>query len=281
MAGLGPGDRWEAIGNTPTMSDMPAATLYHRWLGWHALELRRAGTVLVLGLLVALALMVFVTWRLALVGGWHAAALAFLLTAWSIIGRADSSRCSGWPPARPPTWAASSTVLLKGQRSQPRGREVSRCVGRDGAPARRQVLLTAWPCSRSCCRGPSPIPSTCCATPTALRCRGTGAWPSATRLSRTPDYRDFAYVAFTIGMTYQVSDTALRHPRPPTHRTRPRAALLPVRRGHRGRFGEPDLRARSLTPPDPAALHPTAATPVPAEPAGDEESGAATRARYR
>jgi uncharacterized membrane protein len=25
-----------------------------------------------------------------------------------------------------------------------------------------------------------------------------------------PDYRDFAYVAFTIGMTYQVSDTDLR-----------------------------------------------------------------------
>jgi uncharacterized membrane protein len=27
-----------------------------------------------------------------------------------------------------------------------------------------------------------------------------------------PGYRDFAYVAFTIGMTYQVSDTALRDP---------------------------------------------------------------------
>jgi uncharacterized membrane protein len=26
---------------------------------------------------------------------------------------------------------------------------------------------------------------------------------------RQPDYRDFLYVAFTIGMTYQVSDTAL------------------------------------------------------------------------
>ena len=28
-----------------------------------------------------------------------------------------------------------------------------------------------------------------------------------------PGYRDFAYVAFTIGMTYQVSDTTLRDPR--------------------------------------------------------------------
>ena len=28
-----------------------------------------------------------------------------------------------------------------------------------------------------------------------------------------PGYRDFAYVAFTIGMCYQVSDTTLRHTR--------------------------------------------------------------------
>jgi uncharacterized membrane protein len=28
-----------------------------------------------------------------------------------------------------------------------------------------------------------------------------------------PTYRDFAYVAFTIGMTYQVSDTTVRNPR--------------------------------------------------------------------
>jgi uncharacterized membrane protein len=28
-----------------------------------------------------------------------------------------------------------------------------------------------------------------------------------------PDYRDFAYVAFTVGMTYQVSDTDIQSPR--------------------------------------------------------------------
>ena len=31
---------------------------------------------------------------------------------------------------------------------------------------------------------------------------------------KEPDYRDFAYLAFTIGMTYQVSDTNLRTHRP-------------------------------------------------------------------
>ena len=36
---------------------------------------------------------------------------------------------------------------------------------------------------------------------------GTNRW------SRVSGYREFAYVAFTIGMTYQVSDTTLRDPR--------------------------------------------------------------------
>jgi uncharacterized membrane protein len=39
-----------------------------------------------------------------------------------------------------------------------------------------------------------------------------------------PDYRDFAYVAFTIGMTYQVADTTLRDRR--VRRTVLRHALI-------------------------------------------------------
>jgi uncharacterized membrane protein len=39
----------------------------------------------------------------------------------------------------------------------------------------------------------------------------------STDTATPPSYRDFAYVAFTVGMTYQVSDTALRNPQ--TRRT--------------------------------------------------------------
>ena len=48
-----------------------------------------------------------------------------------------------------------------------------------------------------------------------------------------PSYRDFAYVAFTIGMTYQVSDTSLRDPDPQdgARSCRPR---LRLRRRHCG-----------------------------------------------
>ena len=68
--------------NTQTMTGVPAPTLYHRWLGWHALAMRRALTVLSAGLIVAAVLLPFVTWGLALAGGWDAAALTFLLTTW-------------------------------------------------------------------------------------------------------------------------------------------------------------------------------------------------------
>ena len=66
-----------------------------------------------------------------------------------------------------------------------------------------------------------------------------------------PGYRDFAYVAFTIGMTYQVSDTTLRDPQ--IRRTVLAHAILSyrVRRRHRRRLGQPHLRAVPVTPPDP------------------------------
>ena len=83
--------RRQAVGNTQTMTGVPAPTLYHRWLGWHAPAMRRAITVLIAGLIVAVVLLPFVTWGLALAAGWDAAALTFLLAAWPIIIRADSS----------------------------------------------------------------------------------------------------------------------------------------------------------------------------------------------
>src|SRR5690242_8835567 len=76
------------------MTGVPARTPYHRWLGWHAPAMRRAVTVLVAGLVVALALLPFTTWGLTLVAGWDAAAITFLLAIWPVIIRADSSRAA-------------------------------------------------------------------------------------------------------------------------------------------------------------------------------------------
>jgi uncharacterized membrane protein len=51
--------------------------------------------------------------------------------------------------------------------------------------------------------------------------------------SGEPDYRDFAYLALTIGMTYQVSDTNLTTRGRPADGDAARAARVPVRFRHR------------------------------------------------
>src|SRR5437879_1487074 len=93
------------------MTGVPPPTLYHRWLGWHAPAMRRAITVLIAGLIVAVVLLSFITWGLALVGGWNATALTFLLTTWSIIIRADSSRAPQLAAREDQTEGSPASVL--------------------------------------------------------------------------------------------------------------------------------------------------------------------------
>ena len=64
-----------------------------------------------------------------------------------------------------------------------------------------------------------------------------------------PGYRDFAYLAFTIGMTYQVSDTTLRDPQ--IRRTVLAHAILSYLFGVVivAGLGQPHLRTVPLTPP--------------------------------
>jgi hypothetical protein len=73
------------------MTSIPNPTRYHRWLGWHAPALRRTVIVGSIGLLVAVGLLWFMPWGMAVVAGWDAAAFAFLITVWPTIVRANSS----------------------------------------------------------------------------------------------------------------------------------------------------------------------------------------------
>jgi uncharacterized membrane protein len=200
----------DAIGKTPTMTSVPPPTLYHRWVGWHANSMRRAAAAAAIGLLVTLVLLRVVTWGLAVVLGWDAAALAFLMTVWPIILRADGfhsqqlatreDETSG--PARVLLIGASATSLLGD------GFALS-LAGRDSG-ARRLLLIgvavltvvLSW---------------TVVNTVYTLRYADLDYRSRAASIAfdehdgqERPTYRDFAYVAFTIGMTYQVSDTTLR-----------------------------------------------------------------------
>ena len=200
-------------GETPAMSGMPPETLYHRWVGWHALALRRALIVTSIGLIVALALLWFVPWELAVLGGWNAAALTFLVAVWPMIIRANGADVERLA-TREDENRGSATVLLVGANvASLLGVGFTLSLAGRGSGAERVLLVgiamltvvLSW---------------TMVNTVFTLRyahlyygspTQGVAFGGSAVRQGR--DYRDFAYVAFTIGMTYQVSDTDVRDSR--------------------------------------------------------------------
>jgi uncharacterized membrane protein len=199
-----------AIGNTRTMTTVPPPTLYHRWVGWHAHAMRRAAVVASIGLVVTLVLLRFVTWGLAVVLGWDAAALAFLMSIWPIIVRADGPHAEQLATREDET-SGSARVLLVGASAASLlgvGFALS-LAGREGG-ARRVLLIgvavltvvLSWTVVNTV--------YTLRYADLHYRSRAAGIAFGEEAGRERPTYRDFAYVAFTIGMTYQVSDTTVR-----------------------------------------------------------------------
>jgi uncharacterized membrane protein len=196
------------------MTTVPPPTLYQRWLGWHASADRKVAVVAAIGLIVTLVLLLFVTWGIAVVAGWDAAALAFLISIWSTIIRADRPHTERLASRKDPARGALAEVLLLGA-------SVASLVGvgfalslAGGANGPRRVLfigvavltvLLSW---------------TVVNTVYTLRYAILHFRSSAVGIAfgdpvgqEQPTFQDFAYVAFTIGMCYQVSDTTVRDPR--------------------------------------------------------------------
>jgi uncharacterized membrane protein len=192
------------------MTVIPPPTLYHRSLGWHAPALRRAVIVAVIGLIAALVLARFAPWELAVVGGWNAAAAAFLGTVWPIVFRADGAHTEHLATREDTTRGYAAGLVIGASVASLLG--VGFALGLAGrADGSLRVLLIALAIVTVA------LSWTVLNTVYTLHyahlyfdsaAQGI-AFGDATGRER-PDYRDFAYVAFTIGMTYQVSDTTVR-----------------------------------------------------------------------
>jgi uncharacterized membrane protein len=175
--------------------------------------MRRAVTVLIAGLIVAVVLLPFAVWGMALVEGWDAAALTFLLTTWPIIIRADSARAAQLAAREDDTEGSARALLV--------GASVASLVGvgyalilagRDsGAPrvlligAAVLTVMLSWTVINTV--------YTLRYADLHFRSKPGGIAFGDENGQERPSYRDFAYVAFTIGMCYQISDTTLRDPR--------------------------------------------------------------------
>ncbi|SRR6266536_5280671 len=165
------------MGNTQTMTGVPAGTLYHRWLGWHA------------------------------------AALTFLLTTWPIIIRADSARAPQLAAREDQTEGSARALLVGASVASLLGVGYALTLaGRDsGAPRVLLIdgavltVMLSWTVINTV--------YTLRYADLHFRSKPGGIAFGDENGQERPSYRDFAYVAFTIGMTYQVSGTTLRDPR--------------------------------------------------------------------
>jgi uncharacterized membrane protein len=186
---------------------VPAPTVYHRWLGWHAPALRRLLIAAVVGVVAGLALATVLPWRLAVLGGWNATALTFLLSVAPIILGADGARTQRIAVREDMNRDVARLLLLAASSASLVAVGFTLGLARHERGADRVLLITM-------AAGTLLVSWTVLNTVFTLRYArlyylGAGDSIDFGDPSRPPDYRDFAYVAFTIGMTYQVSDTML------------------------------------------------------------------------
>ena len=192
------------------MTSIPNPTRYHRWLGWHAPAMRRTVIVGSIGLVVAVVLLWFVPWGMAVVAGWDAAALAFLLNVWPIIIRANSSHAAQLATREDENRGSATVLLLAASVASLLGVGFALILAGQ-ASGLLKVLLVGFAALTVV------LSWTVVNTVFTLRYAdqhfGSGAVGIAfgdTDGPEAPTYHDFAYVAFTIGMCYQVSDTTVR-----------------------------------------------------------------------
>jgi uncharacterized membrane protein len=172
--------------------------------------MRRTVIVGCIGLIVAAVLASFVPWGMAVVAGWDTAAVAFLASVWPIIIRADSSHVARLANREDESRGSATVLLLAASVASLLGVGFALILaGREHGPL--QVLLIgvavltvvlSWV-----------VVNTVFTLRYADQHFGSGAVGIAFGDSNAPEeptYRDFAYVAFTIGMCYQVSDTTVR-----------------------------------------------------------------------
>ena len=192
------------------MTATPPPTRYHRWLGWYAPAMRRAVIVSAVGLIVVVVLLRFLPWGLAVVVGWDAAALTLLVSIWPIILRADAAHAAQLAMREDETRGTATVLLLGASVASLLGVGLAlHLAGRESGSLRVLLIgvavltvVVSWTVVNTV--------YTLRYADLHFRSRDGGIAFGDPDGQEPPTYRDFAYVAFTIGMCYQVSDTTVR-----------------------------------------------------------------------
>ncbi|HEY3140920.1 MAG TPA: DUF1345 domain-containing protein [Acidimicrobiales bacterium] len=189
---------------------VPTPTVYRRWLGWHASALRRLVIAALAGLVVGLGLSLVVTWHVAVLGGWDTAAFTFLVAVAPIVLGTDGAGTAHLATREDVNRDTARLLLLAACGASLVAVSFALGLARHENGGERVLLVTIATLTVV-------VSWTVVNTVFTLRyahlyylAPGGGIDFGSSPETDKPDYRDFAYLAFTIGMTYQVSDTLLR-----------------------------------------------------------------------
>jgi uncharacterized membrane protein len=186
---------------------------YHRLLGAHAPALNRLVAGIALGAVVALVLAFFVPWELALLGAWDTTTAVILAVVWHVIYPADAEQTKLLATRADETRNSARLLINLACIGSLAGVAFALHRANEGTGGGELVLVgvalltvvLSWT-----------LVNTVFTLHYAHMYYGE---PHGGVMFEDdegpPDYREFAYLAFTIGMCYQVSDTALstRHMR--------------------------------------------------------------------
>jgi uncharacterized membrane protein len=189
---------------------LPLPTRYHQLMGWHAPAVRRLCIVGAAGLAVGVVVALFLPWQLAVLCGWNATAIAFLATVVPIVLKADEASTKRLAGREDVNRDIARVLLLLACGASLAAIGFTLRLAQDESGADRVGLVTVAAVT---------VVVSWVVVNTVFTLRyarlyygaaGGGSVDFGEPTAGPPDYRDFAYLAFTIGMTYQVSDTTLR-----------------------------------------------------------------------
>jgi uncharacterized membrane protein len=193
--------------------DLPAPTHYHRLLGWRAPALQRAVIVMAIGAVVGVGLVFVTSWQMAVIAGWDAAMAVFIGAVWPIILRANGEKTARLATREDETHGEATTLLVGGSAASLLGVGFALGLASRSHGTTRGLLIAVAVLTVA-------LSWTTMNTVYTLRYahldyhpRDDGVDFGESEGRHRPAYRDFAYLAFTIGMTYQVSDTTVRSSR--------------------------------------------------------------------
>jgi uncharacterized membrane protein len=166
----------------------------------------RGGAALAVGVAAAAAVVATAGWRYGPAVGWIAAAAIFLLWTWAAVGRMDPPRTASHATREDPTRAATDLIVISASLASLVGVGYLLSAGsKTGGDADAAAAV-----------GIASVAAAWLVVHTVFTLRYArlyylnGSSGIDFNQDEQPAYVDFAYLAFTIGMTYQVSDTDLK-----------------------------------------------------------------------